>query len=86
MQISHKNLDGMLLDKYFAKGQIFYARSLKIEVNKVGFTQHYTKTYLLPSKNLCYSTLIATGVRPEDCERKQAKSRAVIFCCVFNIC
>ena len=30
------------------------------------------------------STLIATGVRPEDCEGKRAKSRAVISCCVFN--
>ena len=30
--------------------------------------------------------LIATGVRPKDCERKRAKLRAVISCCVFNIC
>ena len=30
--------------------------------------------------------LIATGVRLEDCERKRAKSRVVISCCVFNIC
>ena len=29
--------------------------------------------------------IIATGVRLEDCERKRAKSRAVISCCVLNI-
>ena len=32
------------------------------------------------------TAIIATGVRPEDCEQKQAKSKAVISCCVFNIC
>ena len=26
------------------------------------------------------------GLSPEDCERKRAKSRAIISCCVFNIC
>jgi hypothetical protein len=30
--------------------------------------------------------IIATGVRPEGCKQKQAKSRAVIFCCVVKIC
>ena len=30
--------------------------------------------------------IIATGVRPQGCEWKQAKSRAVISCCVFDIC
>ena len=29
--------------------------------------------------------IIVTGVRPENWERKRAKSRAVISCCVFNI-
>ena len=29
--------------------------------------------------------IIATGVRPENWERKRAKLRAVISCCVFNI-
>ena len=29
---------------------------------------------------------IATGVRPEDWERKGAKEKAFISCCVFDIC
>ena len=40
-------------------------------------TQHLVTSFHL---------IIATGVRPEDCERKRAKLRAVISCCVFNIC
>ena len=54
-------------------------------------TKVVNNKYCLQLKKQMLSTamkvnIIATGVRLEECVRKRAKSRAVISCCVSNIC
>ena len=77
--------------------EYFKTYSNHAHMQSVGWHKGGTETkvinnkYCLQLKKQMLSTAmkvnrIATGVRSKDCERERAKLRAIISCCIFDIC